>query len=131
MIGAEGETAVSYRATDAAGNTEAAKTVTVRIDMTGPTTSASNKLSVKRGKKATFRFKVLDRTATAKVTIKIYKGKKLKKSLAVGSKACGSPQSYAWKRCTLAKGRYTWKVYATDEAGNAQVKIGSKRLTVK
>jgi hypothetical protein len=131
VVSAEGETLVGYRAVDNAGNTEAAKSATVRIDTTGPTTTAGNKVSVKKGKKATFRFKVADRTATAKVTIKIFKGRKLKKSLAVGSTACGSPQSYSWKRCALAKGSYTWKVYATDEAGNAQVKVGSKALVVK
>jgi subtilisin family serine protease len=131
VVSAEGEMPFSYRAIDNAGNTEAAKSATVRIDKTGPTTTASNKVSVKKGKKATFRFSATDRTATAKFTIKIFKGKKLKKSLTVGSKPCGSPQSYAWKRCTLAKGSYTWKVYATDEAGNLQSKIGSKGLTVK
>jgi C1A family cysteine protease len=131
VVSAEGETLFSYRAIDNAGNTEAAKSATVRIDKTGPSTVAGNRISVKKGKKATFRFSLKDRTATAKVTIKIFKGRKLKKSLTVGSKPCGRPQSYAWKRCTLAKGSYTWKVYATDEAGNAQSRAGSKGLTVQ
>jgi hypothetical protein len=33
--------------------------------------------------------------------------------------------------CTLAKGTYTYKVYAVDLAGNAQTKAGSAKLTVK
>jgi C1A family cysteine protease len=131
VVSTEGETLFSYRAVDNAGNTEVAKSATVRIDKTGPVTTASKKLIVKKNKKATFKFSASDRTATAKFSIRIYQGRKLKKSLTVGSKPCGSPQSYAWKRCTLAKGSYTWKVYATDEAGNAQSKVGSKGLVVK
>jgi subtilisin family serine protease len=130
-VTAEGTTRVEYRAVDNAGNTEAAKTTTVRIDKTGPTTTASNKLSVRRKKPATFRFKVIDRTASAKVIIRVYKGTKLKKTLTVGRKACGSLQRYTWTRCTLPKGKYTWKVFATDEAGNRQIKTGSRSLTVK
>ena len=36
----------------------------------------------------------------------------------------------SWK-CKLAKGTYTWKVYATDLAGNAPHVIGKKTLVVK
>jgi hypothetical protein len=131
VVSSEGETPFNYRAVDNAGNSEATKSATVRIDKTGPTTSALNKISVKKKKKATFKYKIADRTATAKVTIKIFKGRALKKTFKVGSKPCGAAQTYLWKRCTLAKGKYTWKVYATDEAGNTQVKIGSKAFVVK
>ena len=31
----------------------------------------------------------------------------------------------------MAKGSYTWKVFATDLAGNTQSSIGSKKLTIK
>jgi len=33
--------------------------------------------------------------------------------------------------CSLARGTYTWKVYATDLAGNTQSTIGYRTLTVK
>ena len=33
--------------------------------------------------------------------------------------------------CTLAKGVYTYTVYATDVAGNTQAKVGSAKLTVR
>ena len=33
--------------------------------------------------------------------------------------------------CKLAQGVYTYTVYATDMAGNAQAKAGSAKLTVK
>jgi hypothetical protein len=64
------------------------------------------------------------------VTIRVFPGKKLKKSLAVGTQATGVELEYAY-RCTLAKGKYTWRVYASDLAGNAQTSTDSKTLTVK
>ena len=126
----QGASVWEYRSTDAVGNVEAAKTCTVRVDAKGPQTLALAKASVKKGKKATFRFRINDLTPTATVTIKIYKGKKLKKTIMVGSKATNSAQSYKWT-CKLAKGSYTWRVYAKDLAGNAQTKAGSKALVVK
>jgi hypothetical protein len=123
-------TTVSFRSTDVNGNGEAVKTLAVLIDRTGPTDTALAKASVIKGKKATFRFRVNDLTPTAAVTIKIYKGKKRVKTVTVGSKPTNSTQSYKWT-CKLAKGSYTWKVYAKDLAGNVQVKVGSKALVVK
>jgi FG-GAP repeat len=129
-VSVQGASVWEFRSTDAVGNVEATKTFTVRIDTQGPQTLALAKLSVKKGKKATFRFKVSDLTPTATVTIKIYKHTKLKKTITVGSVATNSTQSYKWK-CKLAKGSYTWKVYAKDLAGNGQSSVGSKKLTVK
>jgi len=131
-ITSEGENLLSYRSVDNAGNTEVAQTAAVRIDKTGPLTRATRKLTVKRKKRAVFRFRVDDRTAKAKVVIKIYKGKKLKMQLkGVGWKATNSVQKYTWRKCTLKKGTYIWKVYATDEAGNVQSKMVTKKLVVK
>jgi len=78
-------------------------------------------------------YKVLDAKpgcGQAAVTLKIYKGNKLKKTLKAGTHACNLKQTCSW-RCTLAKGKYTLRVYATDIAGNVQSKVGSARLTVK
>jgi hypothetical protein len=123
---------VSYRSTDAAGNVETAKSFTVRIDTRKPTTKAYA-AAVKKGKTVKLAYKVLDAKpgcGQAAVTLKIYKGKKLKKTLKAGSHASNVKRSYSW-RCTLAKGKYTLRVYATDIAGNVQSKVGSARLTVK
>jgi uncharacterized lipoprotein NlpE involved in copper resistance len=130
VVNVQGASVWEFRSTDAAGNVEAAQTFTARVDAKGPQTSALAKVTVKKGKKATFRFRVNDLTPTATVTIKIYKHNKLKKTITVGSKATNSAQSYKWK-CKLAKGSYTWKVYAKDLAGNSQAKAGSKTLVVK
>ena len=69
--------------------------------------------------------------AQAKVTIKIYKGRALKKTLTAGAtKAANANLTWSYK-CKLPKGKYSWKVYATDLAGNAQAKPGVRTLTVK
>ena len=129
-VSANGTHTLLYRSADNAGNIEAAKTATVLVDTGAPTTSALAKVTVKKGKKASFRFKVTDVTPTATVKIKIYKGTKLKKTLTVGSKPTGSAQTYKWT-CNLPSDSYTWKVYATDLAGNAQKTIGKNSLVVK
>jgi hypothetical protein len=131
VVSAEGETVVSYRATDNAGNIGPVGETVARVDKTGPRTAALAKMSVRKGKKATFRLRVTDRTPTAKVTIRIYRGRKLVKRLALGTRATNTAITYRWQKCTLETGRYTWRVSAVDEAGNAQVKIGSARLRVK
>jgi hypothetical protein len=66
----------------------------------------------------------------AAVPIRVFQGKQLTKGLAVGTQATGVELEYAC-RCTLAKGKYTWRVYATYLAGNAQTSTDSKTLTVK
>jgi streptogramin lyase len=124
-----GRTAVGFRSTDAMNHVEAEKMVAVGIDRTGPTTKALADVTVRRGKKATFRFKVSDLAPQVDVVIRIFKGTALRKSVKVGSRATGRVQSYKWK-CTLARGSYTWKVCATDLAGNLQRLAGKKWLTV-
>ena len=102
----------------------------VNVDTSRPITQALAVVSVKKGKAVTMRFSVTDLTPSATVTIKIFKGTKLKKTLTVGVKPTNSPQSYKWT-CKLVKGSYTWKVYAVDAAGNVQGTVGSKALKVK
>jgi len=105
----------------------------VRIDTRKPTTRAYA-ASVKKGKKVKLGYRVNDPLpgcGKAKVTLKIYKGEKLRKTLRIkGACACNVKKTYSW-RCTLAKGSYTVKVYATDIAGNRQSKVGGARLRVK
>jgi hypothetical protein len=130
VVAAEGTSTYQCQSIDRAGNVEGVHAFTVLVDTHGPQTLALAKVTVKKGKSATFRFRVNDLTPTASVKIKIYKGTKLRKTLTVGTRATGTALSFKWK-ATLAKGSYTWKVFATDLAGNAQSSIGSKRLTIK
>ena len=111
-------------------NTEADVPFTVYRDLVGPATQALANVTAKAGKRASFRFKVADVTPKATVWLKVFKGKSLKKSVKVGSRPTGSNQSYSWN-CGLPRGTYTWKVYATDQAGNAQRRMTGKSLTVK
>jgi hypothetical protein len=102
-------------------------------DVAAPTTKAFG-ATVKRGKNAKLTFRVGDPAPTcgrAVVVLRILKGARVKKVLRVpGTCACNVKKSYAWK-CTLPKGRYTLKVFATDLVGHRQSKVGSARLTVK
>jgi len=106
-ISAQGQTTLLYRSVDAAGNVERDKSATVRIDSAKPTTRAF-KASVKKGKKVKLAYRVSDPTpgcGQATVTLKIYKGKKLKKTIKVkGTCTCNVKKTQSWK-CTLAKGR--------------------------
>lgn len=96
-----------------------------------PLTYASAAISVRKGKTATFKFKATSEVAPGvKVTIKIYKGGSLKRTISVGSVSQGWYHTKSWK-CTLAKGSYTWKVYANDGAGHNQRAVASKAFTVK
>ena len=131
QMATQGITTLLVRSTDVAGNVEDPKTITARVDGTAPVPKALANRSVKRNKTVKMPFKVVDVPgAQVKVTIKIYKGSRLKKTLKVGEKAVNVGLTYSY-RCKLAKGKYTWKVYATDLAGNTQAKPASKTLKVK
>ena len=121
-----------YRSTDVAGHAEAVKTLAVKIDGQRPRTSAY-RARVVRGKRVRLAYNVSDAlpgSEKAKVTLKLFKGRALKKTFKLGVRAANLKQSTSW-RCTLARGRYTLKVYATDIAGNKQSRVGTARLTVR
>ena len=103
-----------------------------RARRTASSTRAQNAVSVKRNATATFKFKVSDVQSTkTTVTIKIKKGSTTKKTFSLGSKSVNTSLSYKVK-ITLPKGKYTWFVYAKDQAGNAQASpAGKNTLTVK
>jgi DNA-binding beta-propeller fold protein YncE len=97
----------------------------------GPLTSAAANVTVKKGKTAKLKYKAdEDFSSTVRVTIKVYKGSKLKATLKLGTVSQGVWHTKSWK-CKLAKGSYKWKVYATDAAGHAQQNVASKTLKVK
>jgi hypothetical protein len=130
----DGVHTIHYRAVDVAGNVSAAQTATVRIDTVGPTTRAVGKtpLRVATGHKMTLRYVVTDNfSATAKVTVLVKKRSgKVAARWAIGSVSTAKPHAFT-VRVRLARGNYTCVLTARDEAGNAQVKAGTKRLIVK
>ena len=102
-----------------------------RVEDLGPTTSAAATVAVSKGQKAKFKYKVdEDVGPSVNVSIKIYKGSTLKTTIDCGSVSQGVWHTKSWK-CTLARGTYKWKVYATDGAGHAQRNIASKVLKVR
>jgi photosystem II stability/assembly factor-like uncharacterized protein len=132
VVSGDGVTSRETYSTDAVGNTETPKTFITRIDSQAPRTIAYA-ATIKRNRTVALAFKASDPPkgcGKATITLKIYKGSKLKKSLAVGQRATNVKATYKW-HCGLAAGAYTIKVYATDLAGNRQSKVGSARLTVK
>lgn len=96
-----------------------------------PTTLASANLSVKKGKKVSFKYKAgVDVSPSVHVKIKVYKGSTLKATIDCGWVGQGLWHTKSWT-CKLAKGKYTWKVYATDSTAQTQHNVAAKTLTVK
>lgn len=128
-----GAHSIVYHATDVAGNIEADQTFTVNVDTTKPVTSASA-ASVVKGRSATLKYKVTDAGASAGQATVVIKVKnrsgKVVQTIKAGIVAANKAVSTKFT-CKLAKGMYTYSVYATDMAGNAQSKAGSAKLTVK
>lgn len=120
---------LAFRAVDLAGNVESTRRVTVRVDAGRPTPRALGNATVKKGKKATLKYRVSDVTPRATCRIRIYKGHRLVKTLKPRWVKTNLTGKYVWT-CRLARGRYTWKLYATDQAGNRQRRPSTKTLTV-
>jgi hypothetical protein len=132
LVSAQGVSSFEYRSTDVVGHVEAFKTLAVKIDSLRPRTTAYQ-ASVVKGKRVRLAYKVRDALPgceKAKVTLKLFKGKALKKTFKLGVRTSNLKQSLSW-RCKLARGRYTLKVYATDIAGNKQSRVGTAWLTVR
>jgi hypothetical protein len=126
-----GVTTWDYASRDRDGNLEATRRLKVRIDTTHPVTVALANATVRRGARATLRFRVNDSIAPrAYGKIKIYKGSVLK-TFTMFPEWPTNKELRATFVCKLPRGRYTWKVFATDIAGNRQGKIGSRTLTVR
>lgn len=107
--------------------------IDVHEDVTAPVTKALKAVSVKRNAKATFKYRVNDVQSTkATVTTKIKNSHgKTMKTYRLGKRTANALLTFKAK-ITLAKGKYSWTVYAKDEAGNTQASpAGKNKLTVK
>ena len=69
-------------------------------------------------------------TVEVNVTARLVRMGKLRAKWTVGFVTANEILTHS-HHCTLARGTYTWKVYATDLAGNAPHVIGKKTLVVK
>jgi len=87
--------------------------------------------SVRRGARATLRYRVEDLTpkASVRLVVRTLSGR-LRATLRPGWLATGTTLSATW-RATVPRGTYRVWVYATDQAGNGQTVAGRARLTVR
>jgi hypothetical protein len=130
-----GNRVYEYRALDWAGNASAILSATVKIDTGRPVAYALSTLTVHRLSYVNFPYKYADTySPTAKMTLRIYTSRgKLVKTVALGTRSKNLTYRYRL-RITFAKGSYTYRIYATDLAGNASSTSTSsywKRLTVR
>jgi sugar lactone lactonase YvrE len=130
IVGKQGRTILAWRSTDNAGNVESTRTSFVYVDSGRPVPRALASVTVRRGKTVKLGYRITDVSPQVNVTVRISRGAKLMKTITLRGKATGKDLTYAYL-AKLAKGAYTWKVYATDLAGNTQAKPAVKTLTVK
>ena len=132
--GDDGVHTLAYMATDAAGNAETLKTLTVNVDTQGPTTRAPWSAWVRRGHRVTLRFRVTEAVPTCGiesivVRISDRKGRVVKTLRRVAHR---DGHTYGQRfRCWLRKGDYRFTVYARDGADNRQVTARSNWLHVR
>ncbi|MFA4966321.1 MAG: cytochrome c3 family protein, partial [Thermoleophilia bacterium] len=115
------------------GAPESVLTIDPHVDVTAPVTKALAAVSVIRYRTATFKYKVEDvQSLKVAVTIKIRNSRGVVvKAYSLGSRSANVSLSFKAK-ITLAKGSYTWTVYAKDAAGNAQaLPAGKNTLRVR
>jgi hypothetical protein len=141
--GQNGSGTLYATATDVASTTTTSQ-VTFKIDNYKPKTLAPKKATVKRNKKTKLYYKVIDpyTGGKANIAIKIFKSTKVKKgkktkivwkqvkAIKVGWKQTGKLLTYQFK-ASIKAGKYKYKIYATDKAGNTQFNTASNTLIVK
>jgi hypothetical protein len=130
----DGVRTVLYRSVDDAGNVEASRSCSVRIDTRRPKLVTKWAATVRRGNTARLTYCVSDPrpgspTATVTIRIRTSAGRLVRKLVASG--VAVNERLSASFHCRLAAGRYRFCVYATDAAGNTQSSVGSNRLVVR
>ena len=124
---------VSVQFRDEAGNVVEAE-AGISVDTKRPNPAGTKAASVRRGAKATLRYKIKDPApSSGKATVRIVirkVGGKVVKTVTLKSRPVGKSLKYRFV-CKLQKGRYRYFVFATDAAGNKQTKVARNTLRVR
>jgi hypothetical protein len=105
----------------------------IALDTVRPRTRALRDVSIRRGRRATLRYRVDDPapgSPTAKVKIYISRSGRVVKRLYPYRQPVGVNR-YKTFTCWLPRGTYRYVVYARDAAGNRQSRAGSAVLRVR
>lgn len=135
----QGAHTVQYQALDKGGNTEAIKTLHVNVDTVAPTVTASKRITTKKRKVVTVKFRITDPKPCGTVgaaEIAIFKAKSSGsgpvmplKDFQLKNKKVNTTLRFKFK-CTLKKGKYQLWTAARDQAGNWCAKDAVTKLTV-
>ena len=128
-----GSHAVKYWATDRAGNVSPKTTRYVNIDTSKPVCVAHKAVTTRPELQVKLAYRVRDALPTcgrANVTIRVYRGTRVVKTIHVKHVAVNTNLTRRWT-ADLPAGRYHWVVSVRDIAGNVQSKKGRRSLTVK
>jgi hypothetical protein len=127
----DGVHTVFYRSTDVSGNVEPERSVLVRIDTTGPATSARS-ASARKGRAVALRYIAADALSAQatgiKLVVKNSRGVTVK-TISLSPKTTGVWYSAKWTPRTT--GTFRYYVYAKDLAGNAQRVRGNAKVVVR
>lgn len=131
-VATEGAHHVQFYASDSLATEDLHDAGWVNVDTVKPWTTAARAV-VRRGAKVTLRFRVNDGVpgcGSAAVKLQIRKRAKVVKTIALGTRQAGVALTWRY-RARLGRGTYTWRVLATDLAGNASVQMTAARLVVR
>jgi hypothetical protein len=130
---AQGAITVSVQALDWCNKVGTAS-ATVNIDTTKPKTATHGGETVQQGKGARLDYSASEPSnlsPKANVVIKIERNNGSTAQTIRKNNVAMNAKHTAYFTCNLAKGTYTWYVYATDLAGNSQANVAHAKLTVK
>jgi len=129
----DGRKTVTVTFTDLFANASPLMSASITLDTHGPTVTVPAAVSVKRGAIASIGYRVTDKLSPrAAVTIHLLDRHGNIVKVFMAPRAVTGKMLHRFRFvCKLKAGTYRIRAWATDLAGNHQVKVGANRLTVK